>query len=268
MLIPLILQNLQAASGIAASSATTNGADVALANVGPVVSTSSATSNGADTAAGQAGPVISLSSATTDGADTAAATASPTIEASSAINDGSDAFVANVAPQSASIDISSATIDGPDVLAAGVDVAGSAPIQVDGGGIDPEPLKAPAWRYVPPQPKVSRVSSVEPLEQLNAIAAEMRLPQTLERQKALMVDYSSLFMAKLQQSRDAQLDLARTFVLDQKAKRDLMLAQEAQLQALDEANALLGRLQLELEMVDLDDETAAINAACLVLAHR
>lgn len=105
-----------AASGVSASSATTDGADVLASSVGPIVAASSAKTDGADVLAASVGPVVGVSSATTDGADVLAATGGiSAVGATTAVTDGADVLSAAVAPIVAA---SSATTDGADVLAA------------------------------------------------------------------------------------------------------------------------------------------------------
>ena len=113
--------NNPASSSVSFSSATTDGADVLAAAVGPVVGLSSATTDGADVLAAVVAPVssgVDFSSATTDGADVLASVVGPVIGLASATTDGADTLTAVVTPQAAVVDISSATTDGADVLLA------------------------------------------------------------------------------------------------------------------------------------------------------
>ena len=105
------------------SSATTDGADILVGQVSVIVSVSSATTDGADVLAGNVSVIVAVSSATTDGADTLAGLVSPLITITSATTDGADVLISAV---SVIIEINSSTIDGPDVFNGQVDTGSSA----------------------------------------------------------------------------------------------------------------------------------------------
>ena len=77
-----------------------------------------ATTDGADVLAAVVGPVVGATSASTDGSDVAAAAVAPVIGASSATVDGSDVLAAAVDPVTASVSASAAIAEGSDILAA------------------------------------------------------------------------------------------------------------------------------------------------------